>query len=476
SVVKWILKRNRRRRALNNNLFLARHSCAVTAMFSLITSYGAALVYSEYVDVEYHNDGKEDEDDEDMDKFSDVNRGDMSADPSTASNEEPRVVEDSKHYTSFSEEDIETSSSAPQRPNVTPLAFTKIEAYKTIISAVDHIAATNERPRILYDMPLTPLGRNMLREAAKQNMRLVLHEGQCRLPQPRFMPPFVQLHRCAPDSGCCVNENMNEDMVCAPIDGQYVKIPFNLHRCTPDSGCCVNENMNEDMVCAPIDGQYVKIPFNLHRCAPDSGCCVNENMNEDMVCAPIDGQYVKIPFNLHRCAPDSGCCVNENMNEDMVCAPIDGQYVKIPFNTLQATVTVKPSVMRHSAAGWEERQNDWRSPSPTQAPPAESPEEEDVTAPPQCTCPAFFLANITDSGSCTCACDWRDASHRRECQLFSRGREHLGLRDRVCIAAGKCAPPVCDFGAYEREVGKCPFRVRRIRYHVKRHQQEKNIV
>ena len=36
------------------------------------------------------------------------------------------------------------------------------------------------------------------------------------------MPPCVQLHRCAPDAGCCYDEAE----VCAPVDGKYVAIPF----------------------------------------------------------------------------------------------------------------------------------------------------------------------------------------------------------------------------------------------------------
>ncbi|RVE50585.1 hypothetical protein evm_004812 [Chilo suppressalis] len=128
------------------------------------------------------------------------------------------------------------------RSAVTPSAFTRLGAdyRETVVSAVDPIAATNARPRIMDDTSLTPLEKVTLKRAAFANIAAVLKTGKCSEPQPRwltvrqlapaanivYMPPCVQLHRCAPDSGCCYDEAE----VCAPVAGDYVALPFYLQK------------------------------------------------------------------------------------------------------------------------------------------------------------------------------------------------------------------------------------------------------
>lgn len=84
----------------------------------------------------------------------------------------------------------------------------------------------------------------------------------------------------------------------------------------------------------------------------------------------------------------------------------------------------------------------------------------------RCTCPGLFLASMTDTIRCSCACDWPDASRRRDCQSLAKGKEHFGLRDRVCVQVGNCTPPSCEYGVYDSALGRCPLRkYRRARYH-----------
>ncbi|CAK1540783.1 unnamed protein product [Leptosia nina] len=286
---------------------------------------------------------------------------------------------------------IEEEISSTAKPNlaVTPSAFTRLDGYRhTIVSAVDPIAATNERPRILDDSQSTAEERRELRKAVISNMGAVVRAAKCLIPQPRwltvrklapaadtvYMPPCVQLHRCAPDSGCCYNE----DEVCAPVDGKYVAIPFFLNK---------------------ADGNLTAARMLF--------------------------------FNHTKCA-----CVSKE--------------------TLQSTARTRLEERRDS----RERQNDWRA-----------------TEEPRCTCPHLFRSRIRD-GICVCICDWPDNTTRRDCLSLARGREHFGLRDRVCIAQGNCNPPSCEYGTYERHSGRCPLLRRyKRRFHMRgRYQPDKIIV
>ncbi|CAG9785848.1 unnamed protein product [Diatraea saccharalis] len=285
------------------------------------------------------------------------------------------------------------------RPAVTPSAFTRLgfDYRETVVSAVDPIAATNERPRIMDDSFLTPLEKIRLKRAAFANIAAVLKTGKCSEPQPRwltvrqlapaanivYMPPCVQLHRCAPDSGCCYDEAE----VCAPVAGEYIALPFYLQK-------------------ADGNRSIARMQF----------------------------------FNHTQCA-----CVSRE--------------------TLQTTVRTRvespkgePSRVQDSLkSSSKERQNDWRQ--STEEP---SLEKEDVhTAPPQlrrCTCPTLFIARPFENGVCSCVCEWTDPARRRDCQSLARGREHFGMRDRVCIGDGDCNPPTCEFGLYDHSAGRCPLR------------------
>ncbi|XP_030026452.1 uncharacterized protein LOC115444709 isoform X2 [Manduca sexta] len=312
-----------------------------------------------------------------------------------------------------SDDDLDTGATMKPVLDITPSGLTRLDAYKDIVvSAVDPIAATNERPRILDDSALTPKGRNQLRHDATANMMRVVRSSKCLIPQARwftvrqlapaadtvYMPPCVQLHRCAPDAGCC----NNEAEVCAPIDGKYVAIPFYLHK---------------------ADGRM-----------------------------PIARMLF---FNHTQCA-----CVSRETLQSTVRTRIDAKYES-----------------RESRRDLpNERQNDWRV--PTEEP---KPENEEPTRPTlirRCTCPALFLANMPENGSCSCVCDWPETVKRRDCLSLARGKEHFGLRDRVCVDNGDCNPPTCEYGAYDRSTGKCPLkRFRRLRFqHRARYQPDKTIV
>ncbi|KAJ0175850.1 hypothetical protein K1T71_009009 [Dendrolimus kikuchii] len=309
-----------------------------------------------------------------------------------------------------SNDDVESSTSKPLL-GITPSAFTRIHTgfRKINVSAVDPIAATNERPMIVYESPYPAPGP--LQQEAFAHVKRVQINGKCLTPQARWLG----VRQLAPAA-----------------DTSYMPSSVQLHRCTIDTGCCFDDSE----ICAPIEGRYVALPFLLHK---------------------ADGRLIVAKmqfFNHTRCA-----CVSRE--------------------TLQSTVTTrveKEDSLESRRDLSSEGQNDWRM--PTEEPKLDK--DEESTAPPQlrrCTCPGHFLASNPGNGSCSCVCDWPDIIRRRDCQSLAKGKEHFGLRDRVCVAEGHCVPPTCEYGAYERSSGRCPTRrFRRLRFHARGHYLEKPIV
>ncbi|CAG9579053.1 unnamed protein product [Danaus chrysippus] len=305
---------------------------------------------------------------------------------------------------------LEDDTSSTTRPllGVTPSAITRLDGYRhTIVSAVDPVAATNERPRILDDSHATAEERVATRKAVIANIGNVVRAGKCLTPQPRWL----SVRKLAPAA-----------------DTVYMPPCVQLHRCAPDSGCCYDESE----VCAPVDGKYVALPFFLNK--PD----------KNLTAARI------LFFNHTRCA-----CVSRD--------------------TLQSTARTR---IEHKEERKEtrdrERQNDWQA--PTEEPVAEK--DEAQTSPPllrRCTCPTLFRKRIKDD-VCSCVCDWPDLNKKRDCLSLAKGREHFGLRDRFCVKQGDCTTPNCEYGAYDRSAGRCPYRRFKRRFHSRRYQSDKPAV
>ncbi|XP_004929408.2 uncharacterized protein LOC101742944 [Bombyx mori] len=305
------------------------------------------------------------------------------------------------------EDEVTFSTSKPLLGTM-PSAFTKTTYKKTIISAAEPIALTNERPRILDETSLTKLG-TQLRQEAFANAAKFIRESRCHTPQARWLT----VRQMAPAA-----------------DTNYMPSCVRLHRCTPDSGCCTNDAD----ICAPIEGKYVALPFYLHK--------ADGNTNVARM----------VFYNHTKCA-----CVSRETLQTTIRTRIESKPEPEPRRDLAI-----------------ESQNDWRM--PTEAPKLDS---EEPTAPPQlrrCTCPTLFLST-PENGSCSCICDWPEAARRRDCLSLARGKEHFGLRDRVCVAQGHCNQPSCEYGSYDKTNGICPLRrFRRLRFHRVRPQPEKTMV
>ncbi|XP_063536361.1 uncharacterized protein LOC134746066 [Cydia strobilella] len=307
----------------------------------------------------------------------------------------------------------DTRSLARESPQIVEL--------ENVVSAVDSIAATKERPRILDDTSLTKQEQAGVARAARAYLSAMVPRGKCITPQPRWLsvrhmapasdtlyrPTCVLLHRCAADTGCC----HNEEQVCAPVEGQYVIIPLYLRK---PSGLMVARM------------QF----FNHTRCA-----CVSQETLQTVPRAP----------RRHFQENHSPGQENHNPNQEN---RIQDRQDKRQVGLLEARER-REEVESTSASA---SQSDWPTNEPKQ--------ESETAAPPQlnrCTCPTLFLARASDA-RCVCVCDWKDLQRRRDCISLSRGREHFGLRDRVCVGTGDCNPPTCEYGAYEKNFGRCPLK------------------
>ncbi|XP_075974589.1 uncharacterized protein LOC142975550 [Anticarsia gemmatalis] len=307
---------------------------------------------------------------------------------------------------------LSDSTAKPSILAMTPSALNRVEPVSTAVLAAASIAATNARPRIIVDPNMTAQERHQLHSAVLMSTGALVRAGKCLVPQARWLtvrqlapaadtvytPPCIQLHRCAHDTGCCLNEGE----VCAPVEGKAVALPFYLHK-------------------ADGSANLVKMQFYNHtQCA----CIPREILQSAITSRMAVGMSIGNPS------------VSESQQDE------------------------RPSRREM------ERQNDWRA--PTEEPALE---KDETTAPPQlrrCTCPGLFLASMTDTVPCSCVCDWHDSGRRRDCQSLARGKEHFGLRDRVCVATGDCNPPTCEYGVYDKAVGMCPLRrYRRVRYHAR---------
>ncbi|XP_026314761.1 uncharacterized protein LOC113226371 isoform X2 [Hyposmocoma kahamanoa] len=296
-------------------------------------------------------------------------------------------------------DDIEPDSST-----VKPLSLARPDpGYREeVISAADAIAATNERPRILDDSSMSLKEQTALRQAAYAHMRNMVRASKCLTPQPRWL---------------------NVRQLAPAADTMYMPPCVELHRCAPDSGCCYNE----DQVCAPVEGKYVTLSLYLTK--------ADGNVSPSRM----------LFFNHTRCA----CVSRDTLQTTVRTRSVHNYRVE------RVNPAAKETAIVSSTSASKEKE-EWRS---TEEPRLER--DEEPTSPPQlrrCTCPALFIARISDAGDCSCVCKWPEPHRRRDCLSLAQGREHFGLRDRVCVNHGDCTPPSCEYGNYEKKLGRCPQR------------------
>ncbi|KAG4070746.1 hypothetical protein HA402_010972 [Bradysia odoriphaga] len=145
---------------------------------------------------------------------------------------------------------------------------------------------------------------------------------------------------------------------------------------------------------------------------------------------------------LHRCGDDAGCCLTDSRT----CAVKFYEHVDLYFyvkSLHQRTGTIeKRTFVNHTECFCDSKAN------------AKSPRPEPMRLATviSCTCTKAFEQVLEEDGTCRCDC----SSSNYACDWKKKGREHFSMEDRKCILEGRCNPPTCEFGRYDKRHGRCP--------------------
>lgn len=176
--------------------------------------------------------------------------------------------------------------------------------------------------------------------------------------------------------------------------------------------------------------------------------------------------YVPHCTILHRCSEETGCC----RSETLTCAPKHVARVELHFYTGRpgSYSVEKLSFYNHTECHCVDRTQDLMSDAAHDETSAEDKypirpglgtkskesHRQEIAEPiKRCKCPELYRAQITQ-GYCRCDCQ----EGHRDCVRIRRGKEYFSLKDRLCIQKQECGNPVCEFGVYIRNSGRCPRR------------------
>lgn len=161
-----------------------------------------------------------------------------------------------------------------------------------------------------------------------------------------------------------------------------------------------------------------------------------------------DRNYSPKCMTLFRCSEDTGCCYSASL----VCAPKEQEMIKQHFfvTVMSTNIEVRTEELtfyNHTSCECIEKDKLM----------ADSPPDLVTTNKPlmtlkSCICPKKFKSIYKPNGQCYCGC----AKANRACKSMIRGEEHLSLLDRYCISQGKCREPMCKYGLYKSNIGRCP--------------------
>lgn len=167
---------------------------------------------------------------------------------------------------------------------------------------------------------------------------------------------------------------------------------------------------------------------------------------------------------LHRCSEDTGCCQNQNTQ----CAPKTQTQVYLDFYTSSSSRTglrvVKLPFLNHTECACLPRDSSnpitTEDGSSTMNDPKSArlhSRSNELAVPAsfkKCICPEEFVPSVLRQSEDRCICDCEDTNS--DCIRMKKGKEYFSLKDRLCINNSKCGSPVCEYGSYLRDTGRCP--------------------
>ncbi|XP_068140279.1 uncharacterized protein Pvf2 [Drosophila tropicalis] len=152
---------------------------------------------------------------------------------------------------------------------------------------------------------------------------------------------------------------------------------------------------------------------------------------------------------LHRCSSTTGCCIDPTK----ICEAKTIETVELAFWESKSNVESKsiPILKRfenhtecHCVSSSKQRRK--RNYMP-------------------CQCPEYFtnfgtqndyqvdqVPNFASTRSCRCDCHLSNPI----CQRLKNGEEGFSMSERKCISSNKCSQPICNYGVYNIQKGRCP--------------------
>ncbi|EDW77915.1 uncharacterized protein Dwil_GK24740 [Drosophila willistoni] len=152
---------------------------------------------------------------------------------------------------------------------------------------------------------------------------------------------------------------------------------------------------------------------------------------------------------VHRCSGTTGCCIDPTK----ICEAKTTKIVELAFwesksNVESKSIAVLKQFVNHtechcvSSSKQRRKRNDM-----------------------PCQCPEYFtnfgtqndyqvdqVPNFSSTRSCRCDCHLSNSI----CQRLKNGEEGFSMSERKCISSSKCSQPVCNFGVYNIQKGRCP--------------------
>lgn len=169
----------------------------------------------------------------------------------------------------------------------------------------------------------------------------------------------------------------------------------------------------------------------LHRCAEDTGCCPSHTTS----CAPKKQTIVYLYFYTTTIGQTGSKVEKLPFYNHTECACLEKSAEP---TTLEATPETSGEVTRSYRSNLSVRAADSSLYSP-----------ETIR---KCKCPEVYSAILNHDKKCGCDC----TDDNSDCKHIKHGNEHFSLKDRICIMNGECGLPKCEYGAYIRNVGRCP--------------------
>ncbi|XP_060530922.1 uncharacterized protein LOC132704735 [Cylas formicarius] len=159
---------------------------------------------------------------------------------------------------------------------------------------------------------------------------------------------------------------------------------------------------------------------------------------------------------LHRCAEDTGCCKHDTTCQYKAREEIRLYFYTKAIGSSDRTRVEQLTFYNHTSCECRSTrrpkdQQDFEKASPafkSYGSLVHEPENLEI----KCKCPDEFTPKMRPYAKCSCDCD----PTNQDCLRMQKGKEYIGLKDRLCILKNQCGTVQCEYGSYIRERGRCP--------------------